>query len=256
MIEQNDVFLETDYLLKVYEALAKNTDFWFKHRCHPKTGLFYYSHGNDSGWDNASIFHEQMPVASPDLVAYLLKQCMLLEKWSSILAVDDVKKWQKRKKILTFQLKQLFYDHTKEQFVALNARTAQQINAYDSLILFLPLVAWEVFPEKLTKGLVAKLQEKFETPYGLATEALQSGAYQADGYWLGPIWAPVSYILIYHLRVAGYIETAERLRKKFIRTVSIGGMAENYNALTGKGNDDLGFTWSSAVYLLLAAHIY
>src|SRR5699024_1998340 len=84
-----------------------------------------------------------------------------------------------------------------------------------------------------------------------ATEALDSPYYKEDGYWLGPIWAPVSYIVIDALYKAGYQEAGDRLAQKFCDMTLIGGMAENYNAETGSGNDDLAFAWSSSVFLLL-----
>lgn len=35
--------------------------------------LPHYKHGNDSGWDNASLFHAGMPVEAPDLASFLIR---------------------------------------------------------------------------------------------------------------------------------------------------------------------------------------
>ena len=55
-----------------------------------------YNHGNDSGWDNASIFHEGVPVESPDLAAHLIRQIDILSDMAVELGLmDEAKKWSK-----------------------------------------------------------------------------------------------------------------------------------------------------------------
>ena len=45
--------------------------YWLNHRLDEETGLPYYLHGNDSGWDNSSLFDEGVPLIAPDLAAFL-----------------------------------------------------------------------------------------------------------------------------------------------------------------------------------------
>lgn len=253
LIQQDHYFAEETRLKKMYDSIAKATNFWLTKRKQVKTGLIYYSHGNDSGWDNASIFKAGMPVSAPDLIAYLALQCGILAEWATTLAFhESSKKWHKTKEKLLQQLLTLYYNKENEQFVALNARTGEALPIYDSLILYLPLLLGNDLPIAIQEPLVRQLLAKFEGTYGLATESPQSPFYREAGYWLGPIWAPVSYLLIHGLKKSGYLVDAQRLANKFSQLVAIGGMAENFNPTTGVGNDDLAFAWTSSVYLMLA----
>jgi len=60
------------------------------------------------------------------------------------------------------------------------------------------------------------------------------------------------FLLVTALQDAGYPEIATRLREKFFQLVATGGMAENFQPLTGAGLSDTGFSWTAAVYLLLS----
>jgi len=95
------------------------------------------------------------------------------------------------------------------------------------------------------------LEERFEAAYGLCTESLTSPCYKEGGYWLGPVWAPVTYIMLDALRENGYEGFARRLAEKFVRLAPIGLMAENYDPVSGKGYDDPAFSWTSCVFLQL-----
>ena len=72
-----------------------------------------------------------------------------------------------------------------------------------------------------------------------------------DRYWLGPIWGAPTYFLIDALKGAGFGNFADRIRNKFMLLAQKGGMAENYNPITGNGLSDLAYTWTSGIYLLL-----
>ncbi len=74
MQQENNYFKQKEVVEKVYEALCLNTKYWLNYRTYEKQGLPFYKHGNDSGWDNASVFHKGLPVQCPDLSAHLIKQ--------------------------------------------------------------------------------------------------------------------------------------------------------------------------------------
>jgi putative isomerase len=42
------------------------------------------------------------------------------------------------------------------------------------------------------------------------------------------------------------------VRRRFCDTVARSGIAENYEALTGEGLRERGFTWTSSIFLYLA----
>jgi len=248
--QQSAYFNDSERLLRVYESISRSTMFWLKHRRIGKDGLCYYTHGNDSGWDNASIFHEGLPVASPDLAAYLIQQMDILSDWAKELNNhEDSRFWEQQADHMLKKLLSDLYDQETNQFIARKCFGYQKIMYVDSLILCLPIVIAYRLPDTVKNGLVCQLSERFEGKYGLSTEAVNSVLFDPAGYWLGPIWAPTSYIFFEALQRAGEMDMAQRLAYKFCDLTTVGGMAENYHPQTGQGNDDLSFTWTSSVFL-------
>jgi glycogen debranching enzyme len=212
-------------------------------------GLCYYLHGNDSGWDNASVFHRGTPLCAPDLAAYLVYQMDTLAELAAELDLPgEAAAWTARaEEMFAAMVKHL---SGPEGFIARNPHTDQNDPAARSLINLLPLLASRRMDRTMMDKLVKQLEE-FEGNYGLATEQKNSPYYREGGYWLGPVWAPVTLLFVDALSAAGYNAAARRLAAKFRELPRIGLMAENFDPYTGKGYDDNAFAWTAAVYLLL-----
>lgn len=248
MIEINPLFGEEAYLLEMYESFSKNSRFWLEYRSHE--GLPYYTHGNDSGWDNASIFHEGFPITSPDLTAYLVRQMDILAEFAEKLGkIEEAQSWRQKADALYDSFLPTFYDGN--QLSAFHTFTKEKVTSTTSAILFLPIVLAYRMGKNVKEQLVTQLLSRFECTYGISTEEPTSPHFTGDGYWLGPVWAPETYIFVDALDAAGYKEDALRIANKFCEATLVGGLAENFNAHTGEGNDDLAFSWTSSVFLLL-----
>ncbi len=238
---------------RLYAPLAHWTTWYFQFRDYDDDRLPQYNHGNDSGWDNASIFRVGPPVETPDLCAYLVLQMDALSQWAKILGKpQESREWGRRADDL---LQKLLAQYWKgDHFVALRSGDHKVAAEGDSLILFLPLILGNRLPEQVRAKLVAGLKEKgrFLTEHGLATESLRSPLYQADGYWLGPIWAPSTMIIAEGLDAVGEKTMARDIRRKFCEMAARSGMSENYDAVTGAGLRDPAYTWTSSVFLIFA----
>lgn len=250
MMKQNAALRAPAVMKEMYESLVKMTEYWMKYRRHNEAVYPVYYHGNDSGWDNASVFHRGMPVESPNLSAFLIRQMdCLAEIASELERHQEAKKWK--------QLADEWYGGFLGRFFengrlyAIETISQEKIREGNSLLMYLPLVIGYRFPKVLREKLVQQLLETFETPYGLATEAPDSPYYKKGGYWLGPVWAPTTYLMIDALRENGYVTEAKRLAEKFCRLTEIGLMSENYDPFTGEGYDDPAFSWPSCVLLQL-----
>jgi putative isomerase len=245
----NDYFQDTNRLRKVYESTKKVMSYYENYRTYSDR-LPHHKHGNDSGWDNASLFHMGMPVESPDLASFIIRSYDILANFAEILEEKEEAKTFKNKADSLFTLlMDRLYD--ENGFFGRVGKNAEKIPVRTSLILRLPVIIGYRLDSKVLDQLVADLEKEFETKYGLATESLNSHYYKENGYWLGPIWAPVTYLFINALSNYGYKEIANRIRDKFLDLTLVGGMAENFDPLTGKGLVDTSFTWTSSVFLLL-----
>ncbi|MBE7722343.1 MAG: hypothetical protein E7243_22910 [Lacrimispora celerecrescens] len=250
MRRNNPYFEEKGRLAESYESFKRVAEYWVNWRIKRVGALPEYNHGNDSGWDNASVFHQGVPVESPDLTAYLIRQLDILSGMAEELGKEEDQKYLKETADSLFDtLMKRLYNGRK--FIARLVVNGQPVTQGDSLLLYLPVVIGYRLPKEVLDRMVLDLEERFEAAYGLCTESLTSPCYKEGGYWLGPVWAPVTYIMLDALRENGYEGFARRLAEKFVRLAPIGLMAENYDPVSGKGYDDPAFSWTSCVFLQL-----
>jgi len=164
LMNESDYFKEVDRLKLIYKSIVKTTEFWLTSRVKEIGELPYYTHGNDSGWDNASIFHEGLPVIAPDLTAYLIQQLDLLSDWAELLDLEtESKKWKEIADSLTDKLIKELYDNNKKQFIAKSMMTGREIEQCDSLILQLPIVISYRLPKVIKENLIENLMSRFES---------------------------------------------------------------------------------------------
>jgi len=245
-------FIDLKHLAEVYGPLCRWTEWYFRFRDYDHDGVPQYNHGNDSGWDNASVFLVGPPVESPDLSAFLIVQMDVLADVAQKLGrEDEARDWKKRADVLLSRL--LAHSWREDHFVAPHSGDHKTVDS-QSLLLYLPIILGDRLPEPVRSKLVAGLMEegRFLTQYGLATESLRSPLYQSDGYWLGPVWAPSTFLLAEGLEAAGEKTGARELKRRFCRLVAKSGMAENFDAVTGAGLRDQAYTWTSSVFLIFA----
>lgn len=238
-------------LQKLYDHLARFTDWWFTYRDTDGDGIPNYYHGCDSGWDNSTLFDIGYGLESPDLPAFLFLQMRTLADLALRLGQEDeAKGWLARAETLLQRL----YAHSwdGEGFIATLSRSHAHEERPTSLLALMPLVLGEYLaPEKFAR-LVERLERDFLTPYGPATEMPSSPKYNPDGYWRGPIWAPSTYLIVDGLARGGRPDLAAEIARRFCDLCEVaGGNYENFDALTGQGLRDQAYTWTASVNLLL-----
>lgn len=98
MSAQNAFFLQKEIQEEAYESFCRVTDYWLCCRRTPGAVMPVYFHGNDSGWDNASVFHRGFPVESPDLSAFLIYQMDVLSRMAQELhRPEESAAWKKKR---------------------------------------------------------------------------------------------------------------------------------------------------------------
>ncbi|MDG4830720.1 trehalase family glycosidase [Solwaraspora sp. WMMD1047] len=235
-------------LAETYERLARWTGFWLDARRAPGQPLPHYQHGNDSGWDNASIFDDDRILQTADLAAFLVSQLRCLADLAGELG-EPADRWRREAdRIHTAMLRDLW---TGERFTARHPGTGQR-RASRSLLDLMPVALGADLPAPVAAALARGVQGHL-TPHGLATEPTDSAHYLADGYWRGPIWAPATVLVEDGLRRAGHTGLADQIARRFRALCEKSGFAENFDAETGVGLRDRAYTWTASGYLILAA---
>lgn len=251
--------LTKNQLETAYQGLEKWTDWWLTYRDYDGDGIPAYPMGCDCGWDNSSAFDIGYFVESPDLPAYLILQMETLARVADALSDETEEKdfWEEKSRMWTErknQMKEDFLAHCWEEDRFVTKKNGSHIFVKDqSLLNLMPLVLGEELDREKQMLLIRRLKQEFLTEYGLATESPESKKYNPDGYWRGPIWAPVTYLLVDGLYRGGESELASEIAHKFCCMLEkrAGGNYENFDAKTGKGLRAPGYTWTASVYLLL-----
>ncbi len=243
------------YLREAYDKLSRWTQWWYDCRDFDRDGACHYMHGNDSGWDNATIFDVAQPVEAPDLSAHLVLQCEALADLARRLnRPAEAMAWDAK----AMRQRQILFAHQVEndRFIARD-QSDQPIAATDSLLLRIPIILGHRLPMALRPPLLSDLREggRFLTTHGLATEAIDSAEYQPDGYWRGPMWAPPVYMAFDGLLDLGEFELAGDIARRFCRTCAAEptAMFENYDVTSGRGLRCKAYSWTAAVFLRLAS---
>jgi len=240
--------IPTDALEEIYDKLASWTRFWLDARRTPGADLPHYQHGNDSGWDNSTMFDSDRVVVAPDLAAFLVLQLDELARLADELGRADGEAWRtESERVQRALMSQL---HDGRGFFAVAPLSGRR-SSTTSLLTAMPIVLGDLLPAADTSRAVAAIREHL-TPWGLATEPVDSPHYEADGYWRGPIWAPSTLLIEDGLRRAGAVALADEISASFRRLCETSGFAENFDARSGAGLRDRAYTWTASVYLILA----
>jgi len=242
--------LDRAQLADAYERLSRWAGFWLTSRRVPGHVLPHYQHGNDSGWDNATTFDGDRVVETADLAGFLVLQLRQLALLADELGRPaDAGRWNDTADSVREALLDQLWDG--KRFVARSATTGRS-SASTSLLDLMPIALGAELPAEVSDRLADRLRTHL-TAHGLATEAVDSPHYAADGYWRGPIWAPSTVLIEDGLRRAGHRGLADEISERFRALCEKSGFAENFDAQTGAGLRDRAYTWTASSYLILAA---
>jgi hypothetical protein len=244
------------YLRQIYQPLARMTRWWMKFRDQDGDGLCNYVHGNDSGWDNATMFDEGGDVVGVDLATYQILNFDCLGRLAALLdRPDEAATWiRESEAMLRRLLARCVFD---DRLRAVRNGSHDPIPSR-SLINYIPLLLGSRLPARVRAAMTEDLRPggPYLTWHGYATEPPESPRYEDNGYWRGPIWAPSTYLLCSGLERCGERALAREVAARFCRMCdATPGMFENYNALTGVGQFASGFAWTAAACSLLASDL-
>jgi putative isomerase len=253
MVQRQGVEKAFPYLNRIYKPLSQLTDWWYIYRDFDKDGLPQYFHGNDSGWDNATVFDMGLPVEGADLCAYLVLQCECLAFIAQAIGRKKAAgRWKSR---ADAQLAALLSHSVKDDHFFSPITGTHEVEPSQSLINYMPLILGKRLPKPIRQALIRDLQPggPYLTQYGLASEPPSSIKYMPDGYWRGPIWAGSTYIIFDGLLACGENDLARLVAERFCNLcLQVPGFWENYDALSGQGLRCPGYTWTASIFLLLA----
>lgn len=248
-----------DYLNQVYPGISGFHRWWFEHRDLSGDGLPWYMCGNDSGWDNATIFDAGWPVQSPDLTAHLILDAEALATMANELGLEEESAaWRQQATRMIDAFHRRFVRDGELIVHVLKPQGAVEESS-SSLLTRIPILLGKRLAPAVRERILNDLsnQGAFLAASGPASESLASPRYQSNGYWRGPVWGPSTLLIFDGLLQCGETRLAREIAQRFCDTCSREAeFRENYDARTGAGQYDSGMTWSAADFLLLARALH
>jgi putative isomerase len=233
----------------IYVPLVQWSNFWLNYRDDDRDGVVQQNHGNEAA-DNATVYDIGLPVESPDLCVHMVYQMDVLSMLAGKLGKwKDSIEWKRKADILQEKFIKELWDG--EKFIHKVSITGEYNKDAISFLSYMPIMIGYRLPDEIKDKLVQGIKNYLVTPYGIATESPESKLYQPDGYWRGPIWAPIVHLMVTGIEKAGEPELAKKIAMNFCKTINENGFAENFDATTGKPLRDPSYTWTSSAFLIL-----
>ena len=265
------------FLAGMYDKLVRYHRWWFAARDHDHNGLAEYGSTDgtaiaakwESGMDNAVRFDgiamlkngehawsmDQEPV---DLNAYLYREALDLGRIAAVLGKPrDASTWQAQAAAMKSAIQSRMYDPQRGWFFDAKLGKPGLVHVYGSEG-WAPL--WAGAATAAQAAAVEKTMQdprKFATTMPFPTLAADDPRFSpVKGYWRGPVWMDQSLFGVEALRRYGYAAQADAMARRLVLDAK--GLAEgqatfreNYDPLTGQGEQSRNFSWSAASYLLL-----
>ncbi len=240
-----------EWLARMLPAVQDSQDWWFGHSL-AGDGLPEYGHPYSSGLDDSPAFDADLPVATPDLVAYLELQDLLL---ADLLATqgDPDAEGHRARAASTRQLLLRLWDPDRRRFAP---RGSHGPVAAHTVVDLLPLLAGT-----LSDDVVAALADDladpatFAAPFPVPTVAQDDPDFDPARMWRGPTWLSTNWLLVEGLQRSGREDAAHALAGHTLAMVAeAGGAFEYYHPLTGHrpARAVTAFAWTAALFLDLA----
>ena len=245
------------FLHEVYPKLAANARWWEENRCY--NGLFYYDSADkdnekyllhvqyETGWDNSPRWdapaNEYWAI---DLNCFMLLCYRALSEIAKILQVaSDASEWARKGEVLTERINEKLWCKEKRHYSDAN-RFTERISDTLSPASFMPLYAG-IASSKQAEAMEKIAENNFRSM--MPTVSFDNPSFSND-YWRGPTWLNVAYFAAKGLKNYGF-PVADRIKKSILDMCKNdeGGIYENYDSLTMKGQYCNRFGWS-CVFIL------
>ena len=240
-------------LEEIYDAVSAWGRWFPACRDEDGDGLPAYEHGDETGFDDCTLFIEHMQMASPDLSAYLVllyealgDLAILLEK-----PVDAEDWYAQSRELLDRMLKEMW---DGEHFVGIVPWTHEKVFS-GSLIHYIPAVLGDRLPAEVLDKLAADLLEEgvFLSPYGLAMERMDSDWFEATGRSIarGNIVPPSMLFICSGLLSSRRRDAGRLITERYCTALMKFGMPFLINPIMGGGGGFHGGSWPACVYTVL-----
>lgn len=240
------------WLSALLPTLLASQDWWFAASDSDHDGLPEYAHPYSSGLDDSPVFDGPLPVTTPDLAAYLIRQDELLAGWLDARDPAAAARCRARADATFAQLLEL-WDPAAGVF---RSRDRHGQVPAETVLGLMPLLTGRL-PADVVEALLAALDDpdRHATQWPVSTVASVDPSFDPDAMWRGPVWLNTNRLLIEGLAASGHPERARELTERTLAMVAAGGGPHEYfNPHTAAKPERAVtmFSWTAALYVDLA----
>ncbi|NJM94357.1 MAG: hypothetical protein HC842_06575 [Cytophagales bacterium] len=222
----------------------------------------------ESGLDNSPLFDEAqfdttthlLRLASVDLISLYIADCKELAYLAAELGrKEDVQELLKRGEAYGKKLQEL-WDEQTGIFRDLDLATGE-FSTHLAPTNFYPLLAGVATPEQAQRMVKEHLMnpQEFYGEWMLPSISRRDPAFGDNSYWRGRVWAPMNFLVYLGLRQYNLPEAQRLLADRSVALIEKGWLQggrvfENYNSVTGEGDDvrnsDPFYSWGGLLGLI------
>ena len=245
--------LSPQTLKTLYQAVSAWGQWFLDCRDEDGDGLPAYEHGDETGFDDCTLFIDHMQMASPDLSAYLVLLYEALGKLAELLdKPKEAKQWERKSKKLLKTMLEKQWDG--EHFVGVVPWTGEKVFS-GSLIHYIPAVLGDRLPKKILDKLAADLLEEgvFLSPWGLSVERMDSDWFEVTGRSIarGNIVPPSMLFICSGLLESRRRDAGRLIADRYCTALMKFGMPFLINPIAGASFGFGGGSWPACVYTIL-----
>ncbi|MDR0937530.1 MAG: hypothetical protein LBM98_12715 [Oscillospiraceae bacterium] len=253
IMKNHDLIAETsrEKIELLYSGMGKWGDWFMNYRDEDGDGLPSVVHSDETGLDDSTLFREHIQITTPDLAAYLV---ILFEATGDLAKIlgkpeSEISAWYKKSTDLLKRLTDELWDG--EHFVGLVPGTREKIFS-KSVEHYIPAILGKRLPANIINKLADDLTESFLSPWGLASEALDSEYFTSEGFGKGCVIPPVMTFICTGLWETERRDTARLFAERYCKALAADGKFPFFiDAKDGSGLY-FGCSWSNCAYVILA----
>jgi hypothetical protein len=257
IMKRHDLLKEVprDKLELLYVSVGRWGDWFMNYRDDDGDGIPSFEHGDETGFDDSTLFKDHMIVSSPDLSAYLVLLFEAVGDLAKLLgkSEEEAAGWYKKSSELLDKMISRMWDG--ERFVGLVPYTGEHLVS-DSIIHYLPIILGDRLPRHIVDKIADDLsvEGEFLCEYGVATERIGSDFFEPTGRSIchGNIVPPAMIYICCGLLESSRRETGRMIAERYCTALKDAHMPFLINPLSGAQMGYFGGSWPACAYMIIA----
>ncbi|MDR2514939.1 MAG: hypothetical protein LBD02_07015 [Christensenellaceae bacterium] len=257
ILKRQDLFkaVPREKIETLYAGMGRWADWFLTHRDDDGDGLPNLVHSDESGFDDCSLWENELQIASPEVSSYL---ALLFEACGELAKrlgkpEEESTAWFQKSKTLLSRMIGLLWDGRR--FAGLSVKSRKKLYS-GSIVHYMPVILGNRLPKPILDQLVADLADPatFFSPWGIASENMTSKLFVPFGWGRGCVLPPSMLYIVTGLWDTEHRAFAKKAGENYCKALIEGDFPFFIDSKTGEGRY-YGCSWTACAYTVLAGLI-